>query len=125
MKRSHLLHPGTILGTVVLVAAVAGSVYGASTSSSATIGSAQIWSSAAPPASSVSYCVTPTAASGVTRATAMPIVTADFTDGSGTKHIAQFISTPISGCEGWVIVTDDFSGGSFARTDIAFSIVVP
>ena len=42
MKRSQLLHPGTILGTIVLVAALSGSVYGASTSGTATIGSAQI-----------------------------------------------------------------------------------
>lgn len=71
------------------------------------------------------YCVTPTAASGVTRATAMPIVTADFSDGAGTIHLAQFISVPISGCDGWVVTTDNFTGGAFVRTDIAFSIVIP
>jgi hypothetical protein len=42
VKRSFLLHPGTILATVVLVAAVAGSVYAANTSGAGTIGSIQI-----------------------------------------------------------------------------------
>lgn len=42
MTRSFLLHPGTILATVVLVGAIGGSVYAAGTSGPATIGSAQI-----------------------------------------------------------------------------------
>lgn len=42
MKRSFLLHPGTVLSTLVLAGALAGSVYGATTTGAATVGSAQI-----------------------------------------------------------------------------------
>jgi len=42
VKRSFILHPGTILATVVLAGTVGGSVYAASSGGPATIGSAQI-----------------------------------------------------------------------------------
>jgi len=72
------------------------------------------------------YCVTPTAAAGVTRATAFPLVSADVTDGSGTLHVAQFLSLDDPACPGgWRIITDSLSAGAFNHTDIAFTILVP
>ncbi len=72
------------------------------------------------------YCVTPTAAAGVTRETAFPVVSADFSDGTGFWHLAQPVSGAVVGCSnGWGVVTDNFTAGAFVRADIAFSIVVP
>jgi hypothetical protein len=190
------LHPGTILGAVVLVVALAGSVYGASTTGSATIGSAQIKDGsikladisprarkalrgargpaglpgvaaagaagpAGPPGAPGTaraygyvsadgtldparsknltatklpevgiYCVTPTAASGVTRSTAFPVVSADFNGGPALTffHLAQFFSVAQPGCpNGWQVIMANFSTltKSFDQTNLAFSVVIP
>lgn len=75
------------------------------------------------------YCVKPAAGSNIDPTTAFPVVSADFTDGSGTIHLAQIVtSAAVPGCAlgtGWTVVTDNFVTPNFARADIAFSIVVP
>lgn len=185
MKRSFLLHPGTILATVVLVAAVAGSVYAATGGGGIT--SAQIQNGtiklkdinpaaraalrgakgpagatgAAGPAGAAGaagsarafgfvssagvldparsknlaatklpgageYCITPVAGSGIDVSKVLPVVSPDFTDGAGLLHIAQIVSLPDpANCAGWRVFTDNFSSGTFTRTNIAFSILVP
>jgi Collagen triple helix repeat (20 copies) len=79
-------------------------------------------------AGSGAYCVQPAAGSGLSATTSPIVVTPDFSDGSGTIHIAQYVSVAITGCApsvGWPIFTDNFTAGAFARTDIAFSVIVP
>lgn len=74
------------------------------------------------------YCVTPTAATGIDVSKVLPVLTPDFSDGTGTAHIAQIVTVPLTGCPaatGWSVFTDNFSAGAFAHTDIAFSVVVP
>jgi hypothetical protein len=61
------------------------------------------------------YCVTPTAAGGVTPASAMPVVTADFTDGNGLDPLAQLNTsgTASGSCpNGWMVMTRATSAAS-------------
>lgn len=185
MKRSFLLHPGTILATVVLVAAVSGSVYAASnaggitsaqiqngtiklkdinpaaraslrgargpagatgatgaTGAAGAAGSARAFGyvssagvldparsknlSATKLSGTGEYCVTPVSGSGIDVSKVLPVVSADFTDGSGFFHLAQIVSfQDATICAGWRVFTDNFSAGAFTRTNIAFSILVP
>lgn len=75
------------------------------------------------------YCVKPAPGSNINPATAFPVVSADFTDGAGTIHLAQIVSsTGVTDCgpsTGWAVVTDNFAAGAFTRADIGFSVVIP
>jgi collagen triple helix repeat protein len=76
-----------------------------------------------------SYCVKPTAATGIDPTTVQPLVSADFSDGTGAIHIVQGVNgiqTYQTGCPGgWQFVTDASVSGGFSRADIAFYILVP
>jgi hypothetical protein len=76
------------------------------------------------------YCVTPTAASGIDPVTTSIIATPDFNDGGGAFHIVQQVSATLATAPtdcpgGYELVTDNFTGGTFVRTDIAVSFVIP
>ena len=81
------------------------------------------------------YCVTPTAGSGLGNLAVVPVATPDYSEGSGVHHIIQVLYATATtqavadvGCPGgWTFFTDDVDPVSTAntRTDIAFSVIVP
>jgi Collagen triple helix repeat (20 copies) len=72
------------------------------------------------------YCVTPTAASGIDAATVQPVATVDSGNTTAGVHIIQSVgAAEADDCAGgWEFVTTDL-GPPVARQDIAFTVSVP
>jgi hypothetical protein len=69
------------------------------------------------------YCVTPTAGSGISQASELPVVSADYFDGAGLLHVAEINSrAPNCPTGSWEVRTFETSTSKF--DDIAFSIIV-
>jgi hypothetical protein len=84
-----------------------------------------------PPATKGSYCVTPTAGSGIDPEAVEPSATPDYGEGMGEHHIVQSVEAATGDkfeCSGgWVFITENYNSATKAwdRQDNSFAILVP
>jgi len=72
-----------------------------------------------------SYCVTPTAASGID-VTKTPIIVAVDSNGAGNHHLVQTVIGDNTSCPGgYLVYTSHEAAGSFLFSQVRFSFMIP